>query len=388
MRRRAVGIRGVEMVVLVLLAFFPARLPAQTVLQPTEIAANAMAATVQIVSLDEGERRLGTGTGFLISNDGLIVTNFHVIHRARSLRVELANGDEHAEVFFLAGDPTHDIAILKITAEGLTSLSLQSEVEPVVGQRIYTMGHPLGQTATFSDGLVSALRTVEDVSLIQITAPISSGSSGGPVMNEAGEVIGIVTMMLRGGQNLNFAVPTRYVGPLLARGDAPRPFAASVLPRVERRGIAALGRPPLPERRRPASSAPGAGLPEPTDTWEAQVLRQIVSLEAELVAEGVARRSHPVELGALRNGQSEEIAIELEGGAPYAMIAVCDADCLDIDLQLFAPDSTLLEEDRRVSDLPHVRFLPATSGSYRLRVIMAGCQAEPCRYGVASFILR
>jgi hypothetical protein len=388
MRRLAVGVPRLEELVLVLGVLLPAHLCAQVALAPTEIAASAKSATVQIVSLDGNERRLGAGSGFVVSDDGVIVTNFHVIRRAHSLRVELPDGDEHAEVFYVAADPESDVAILKITAQGLAPLQLRTEDEPAVGERIYTMGHPLGQTATFSDGLVSALRTVSDVSLIQITAPISNGSSGGPVMNEAGEVIGIVTMMMRGGQNLNFAVPSRYVQPLLERGEAPRPFAASELPQVGRRGIAALGSPRVPERSRSSAPAPEADLPEPSDAWEEQVLRQILRLETALTAEGIARRSHPVELGALRNGQSDEVAIELEGGAPYALIAVCDVDCRDVDLQLYAPDGELLEEDRRVSDLPHLRFRPEEDGSYRLRVIMSGCSVEPCRYGVAAFILR
>jgi serine protease Do len=376
---------AVELFVLCGIAVAPAAAPAQVPLEPTEIAAQAQAATVQIRSLDRDGRRIGSGTGFVISADGMIVTNLHVVRRAHTLQIDLPTGEERRDVLFVAGDPGHDVAILKLSAEGHPWLPLREAPEAEVGQRIYTMGHPLGQTATFSDGLVSALRTVQDVDLIQITAPISAGSSGGPVMNEAGEVIGVATMMLRGGQNLNFAVPVRYVRPLLEQGTAPRPFAANLLPR-ERRGIALLGAPPA--GRAPRPSAPAASGTHTAEAAEEIVVRQIARLEAALAAEGVARRSHPIETGALRNGQTDTISIELRSGTPYAMVGVCDMDCTDVDLQLFAPDGTLLDEDVRVSDIPSVRFTPPVEGSYQLRVTMSGCTSDPCRYGVASFVLR
>jgi len=217
MRKVAVGLPDSGWIAVFLLVALTAPAGAQVALEPTQIAEQAKAATVQILSLDEQGRRLGSGTGFVISDDGLVVTNFHVIRSAHSLRIDLSDGDERTEVFYLGGDPANDIAVLRVAAAGLPFLRLHDEPDPAVGQRIYTMGHPLGQTATFSDGLVSALRTVADVSLIQITAPISSGSSGGPVMNDEGAVIGIVTMMLRGGQNLNFAVPRGTCGPCWKR---------------------------------------------------------------------------------------------------------------------------------------------------------------------------
>jgi hypothetical protein len=378
--------RGVALLLLPALVAAPTDLPAQASLEPTAIAALAREATVQVRSVDEHGRRIGSGTGFLISPDGMIVTNFHVIAGAHSLQVDPADGAEHAQVLYVAGDPGHDIALIKLAAGGLPWLRIREEPEAEVGQRIYTMGHPLGQTATFSDGLVSALRTVEEVGLIQITAPISVGSSGSPVMNDAGEVIGIATMMLRGGQNLNFAVPVRYVASMLARADVPQPFSSTLLPR-ERRGIALLGAPMAPSRppRPPRAPAP---TPAPVDAWERQVLRQIATLEAALVAEGVARRSHPVEMGALRNGESATIEMPLRPSTPYAFVGVCDVDCTDVDLQLLAPDGTLLDQDLRVSDVPSVRYTPRTEGMYRLRVTMSGCEAAPCRFGVAAFVLQ
>jgi S1-C subfamily serine protease len=383
------GISRINVVaVLLLLIYQP--LSAQNRPDATAIAAAAQAATVQIRSVDADGRRLGAGTGFLVSADGMIVTNFHVIQRAHSLEIELPNGDEYAEIYYVAGDPHHDIAILKISADGLAMLPLNGGSDAVVGQRIYTMGHPLGQTATFSDGLVSALRTVEAVTLIQITAPLSPGSSGGPVMNDEGEVIGIATMMMRGGQNLNFAVPSRHVQPLLDSSEGMRLFAAALLPEG-RSGVAVIGSSSAPDRAPPGSARRGGAADSrasaAADPWEAQVLRQIDQLEAMLVAEGATSGSRAVETGALGVGESTEITVRLEAGAAYALLGVCDVDCSDIDLGLYAPDGTLIDDDVRDSDLPYVVYVAATSGSYRIRVTMAHCDVAPCRYGVATFVL-
>jgi hypothetical protein len=378
--------RGLEILLLFLLAL-PLPVGSQLPRDPVEIAAMATAATVQIEVLDERGRTRGAGSGFVVREDGVVVTSFHVVQNGHSLRIVLANGDEHTAIDYLGGNPEHDIALLKLPAHGLHALPLGDCTAAQVGQRVYTMGHPLGQTATFSDGLVSALRTVEDVSVIQITAPISVGSSGGPVMNPAGEVIGIATMMLRGGQNLNFAVPVQYVLPLLAAETDPRAFSRSLLPRV-RSGIAALGRPSQPDRRPRAAGPPAsARIPEPRDEWEQQVLRQIAEIDSALTAEGVAERSNTVETGALSDGESDLLSIELRAGVPYAVIGVCDADCFDVDLRLFTPDGTLLERDVRLTDVPFVMFQPSTSGTYRLEITMSGCAVSPCRYAVGSFIV-
>ncbi|HLM69056.1 MAG TPA: trypsin-like peptidase domain-containing protein, partial [Longimicrobium sp.] len=197
-------------------------------LTPREIAAAAQRATVQIRALDARGGVGGMGSGFFVSPDGTIVTNFHVIEDAHALQVETFDGEVYDNVYYVTSDPRRDVAVLKVPVEGAVNLRMGSDTAAVVGAEVFAMGNPLGQTATFSDGLVSATRTVEGVSMIQISAPISSGSSGGPVMDARGEVIGVATMVLAGGQNLNYAVPVRYVRPLLEMGDPPQRFARSL----------------------------------------------------------------------------------------------------------------------------------------------------------------
>jgi S1-C subfamily serine protease len=203
---------------------------AQQSLTPAQIAERAARSTVQIRAFDAQNRRIQSGTGFVISSNGTIVTNYHVVQGAHALQIEINSNEIYDNVYYVTSDPRRDLVVLRIFVENLHPLALGSDVDAAVGERIYVMGNPLGQINTFSDGIVSAKRTVEGVALLQITAPISSGSSGGPVMNARGEVIGVATMGVRGGENLNFSVPVRYVRPLMAGGDRPQRFTASILP--------------------------------------------------------------------------------------------------------------------------------------------------------------
>lgn len=153
------------------------------------------------------------GSGFLVAPN-LLVTNAHVANAGNPV---LATGPVRIPLKIVNLDTKNDLATLSFTAD-LTSkpLSLASQaVNP--GEQVYVIGNPEGLEKTISQGIVSALRTDDGRELIQITAPISHGSSGGPVFNEKGEVIGVAVGMLGDGQNLNFAVPVKYVSQLLAK---------------------------------------------------------------------------------------------------------------------------------------------------------------------------
>jgi hypothetical protein len=357
---------------------------------PQEIAAAAGRATAQVRTLDARGQRLGGGTGFFTSPDGMITTNYHVIENAQSLQVETVDGEIFDNVFYVTADARRDIAILKIPIEGAISLRLGRDADVDVGAKVYVMGNPLGQTGTFSDGLVNSRRTIEGVVMLQISAPISPGSSGGPVMDERGEVIGIATMMLQGGQNLNFAVPVRYVRPLLSTGETPRRFTASLLPRTSD-GLANVGnaQPPVaaasPSRPAPRPAPRTSPRPAATEEWEAQVIRQLNVIEGYLAGEGY-NRSHGVVTGSLRQYQSEEIRTQLYAGMSYGIVGVCDNDCSDLDLRVYSPSGTLLERDTQVSEVPVVLLTPRANGSYKTRVTMSACSAAPCRYGISTFV--
>lgn len=163
-----------------------------------EIYAKSVSATVQI-NTDHG-----LGTGFFIDN-GTIITNYHVIEEASRISVHMRNGENFDVSYVLGYSKELDIAILRIPTTNDVLKPNQHGV--TVGETVYTIGSSLGLTDTFSDGIVTnSLRELEGTTYIQTNAAMSKGNSGGPLLNAYGEVIGINTMYLVDGQNLNFAI--------------------------------------------------------------------------------------------------------------------------------------------------------------------------------------
>ncbi|OPL07570.1 MAG: hypothetical protein AVO33_04535 [delta proteobacterium ML8_F1] len=162
------------------------------------------------------------GSGFLMDSSGIIVTNYHVIEGAASLVIELGeNRYRDDEIRILAAEEEWDLALLKIDVQiDCPPLKLGQGISQVrLGETVVAMGNPEGLKGTASDGIVSAVgRDVGmSIDLIQTTAPISKGSSGGPLLNLHGEVIGVNTLTIETGQNLNFAIPAEYILDLLDR---------------------------------------------------------------------------------------------------------------------------------------------------------------------------
>ncbi len=193
---------------------------------PAEIAKHSTPAIVSIRT----EHSLGTG--FVVDKDGLIATNLHVIVGRGRLVVILPDQRQFPVLEVVSHDPNVDLAIVRIAAHDLPTLSLGDSEAMHAGDPIVAIGHPLGLEDTVSNGLISAVRALDGVTVLQISAPIAPGSSGGPIFNERGEVVGVCTALLQGGQNLNFGVPSKYVRALL---DAPEPmsiaaFAAETAP--------------------------------------------------------------------------------------------------------------------------------------------------------------
>jgi S1-C subfamily serine protease len=180
-------------------------------LTPKEIAARAIPAIALI-------RFPGAlGSGFVVGADGRIATNLHVLGGGEHATVVLADGREFTEIEVLGIDPAHDLALLRVPARDLPVLPLGDSDAVKPGERVVAIGHPLGLGNTVSDGLVSAVREVDaSLRVLQVSAPISPGSSGGPLLNDRGEVIGVSTLIFTQGQNLNFGVPVAYLRPMLA----------------------------------------------------------------------------------------------------------------------------------------------------------------------------
>lgn len=165
---------------------------------------------VLVKSVDKDGQEIGIGSGFVVTKEGSIITNYHVIESAYNVSVEFPNGEVYTNLTYVVGNPYQDIAVLNIESKGeqFSPLILGDSENIQVGEQVIAIGNPLGWRNSLSDGLVSGIRQVDDLILLQITAPISPGSSGGALFNIKGEVIGITTIAsLWGAQNLNFAIP-------------------------------------------------------------------------------------------------------------------------------------------------------------------------------------
>lgn len=181
----------------------------------TDVAKQRKQCVVMVATYDKDGGTLGIGSGFIIQSDGVIVTNHHVIDGAFSASVRVSNGDIFDSVTLLESDKRRDLVVLKVRALKLPTCPLGDSDTADVGQHVIAIGNPIGLSQTVSDGIVSALRQMQGYRVIQLTAPISEGSSGGPLLNDLGDVIGVTTAGYDEGQNLNIAVPINYVKPLI-----------------------------------------------------------------------------------------------------------------------------------------------------------------------------
>lgn len=213
-----------------------------------EIVQQSTDAIVRIEAGDkDGEK---VGTGFVLDKSGLIATNLHVVAGSAQIKVKLHDGTPY-EVMQIAGiDAGRDLAVLRIRPKkDLETVRLGDSEQMSAGDQIVAIGNPLGVfDYSVSSGLISQVRPVCDSSearcppgglkLLQISAPISQGSSGGPLFNQFGEVVGVTTLIVAQGQSINFAVPGNYLKPLVAQpiAIAMDKFAADTSAADEERG--------------------------------------------------------------------------------------------------------------------------------------------------------
>lgn len=178
---------------------------------------------------DATGREAGRGTGFFVA-PRLLASNQHVVEGAYRVEALLPSGESAQVLGVVASDPVNDLVLLAIDSVAGPPLPLASSEALEVGEPIGVIGSPAGLAGTLSAGIVSALRPeglVEHVPqgeptppVFQISAPISPGSSGSPVLNLQGEVVGVAVSQLVYGQNLNFAVPLAPLRELVARGQS------------------------------------------------------------------------------------------------------------------------------------------------------------------------
>ena len=167
---------------------------------------------------DKTKQPISLGSGFVLEK-GKVVTNLHVIEGAKyGYVLENGSSKKHSIKGYFQIDKINDLAILSVPTLTAQPLAISNIEKPEIGEKIYAIGSPKGLSGTISEGIVSGIRSLENKSLIQITAPISPGSSGGPVINNKGEVIGVAVGTLTSGQNLNFAIPVNLLNDLKNKG--------------------------------------------------------------------------------------------------------------------------------------------------------------------------
>ena len=206
------------------LLFLPGAAAAQSPLPGKDIPAIAKAANGAIVTIimAANDKPIAQGTGFLVSADGVIVTNYHVIETGNVAVVKFPDDTAFPVDGVLATDKARDLAVIKIHGKTFRTLALGDSDDIQIGEEVVAIGNPLLLESTVSNGIISGVRTSKEQGgkFLQTTAPISRGSSGGPLFNKRGEVVGINTLYLKVGENLNFAIPVNDAKLLLSHQSA------------------------------------------------------------------------------------------------------------------------------------------------------------------------
>jgi S1-C subfamily serine protease len=165
------------------------------------------------------------GSGFILTKDGRILTNYHVIANPQKLEVTLSDKHKYPAKIILQ-DPAHDLALLQINANNLTPAVLSESRDLQVGQNVYAIGNPFGLNGTMTTGILSSIRSVREPqgatieNALQTDAAINPGNSGGPLLNSRGEVIGMNTLIATGGaeqsSGIGFAIPVDTIKAVLS----------------------------------------------------------------------------------------------------------------------------------------------------------------------------
>jgi hypothetical protein len=187
-----------------------------------------------IVKIEAGQEKIGTG--FILDKTGVVATNLHVVVGESAIRIKLSDGSQYQVTQIDGVDPARDLALLQIRpTKELPTLRLGDSDAMSAGDQVVAIGNPLGFDNAVTSGLISQVRPIcgkadiaankchQELTLLQISAAISPGSSGGPLFNQYGEVVGVTTAIITAGQNFNLAVPANYLKPLVAQRIAMTP---------------------------------------------------------------------------------------------------------------------------------------------------------------------
>lgn len=301
-----------------------------------QIAAQARQAVVTIETTNADGGEVALGSGFLVTADGVIITNWHVMVGAAAATVTLTNGEVFHHVAFLDGDPAIDIAVLKVPASNLPTLTMTADTPPV-GSRVVAVGSPLGLNDTVSEGIVSAVRVVRGRVLVQTTTPIGPGSSGGPLINAQGIVFAVSTLMLEGAPLMNFGVPAKSAMGFVRAGLQERALTEVFRPAPAHATRAAAPDPAPGRTSKPRADLSGtyflSSADRPDETPRRQLLVAgkdvgLLRLDREVVPVNVLRTNESGEVAfavadeAYAGYQTEKGFVYFAGGSADAVSAV------------------------------------------------------------------
>jgi len=178
-----------------------------------ELVKEIQPAVVTVITYDKDENLLGQGSGFFIDDKGHVITNYHILVGAYSAKVKACDGKAYPVKLVVAENENIDLIKVSVDMpEKAVKFVQLTNTAPEVAERVLVIGSPMGLEQTVSEGIVSAVRDIPTIGKIfQISAPISPGSSGSPVVDMEGKVIGVATFQFIEGQNLNFAVSGEHV---------------------------------------------------------------------------------------------------------------------------------------------------------------------------------
>jgi hypothetical protein len=355
---------------------FDPNAPYQLVPPRKDIPAIAKAAKGAIVTIIMGnnDKPFAQGTGFLVSADGVIVTNYHVIETGNVAIVKFSDGTTLPVDGVLAADKVRDLAVIKIHSKTFRTLTLGNSDHIQVGEEVVAIGNPLGLELTVSNGILSGVRTDKEAGgkFLQITAPITHGSSGGPLFNMMGEVVGITTLGIEGNGNLNFAIPIND-----ARNMLRDQSALHALPNE--------APPPAPaphdaDAQPPAEVLPTLEQKTACDTIAKGVYSEYALKEAAVKAR-ISYQSHfTVKSASCLVAIFDTMRIDLKEAdgtpAPFVMRTIVVSDAIEGTRYAQFSQSYKPGEESKLEELRSCGFVAPVSGGHALIVECVGAEPE------------
>lgn len=298
------------------------------------VAARAVRSNVLLVPISDTDSVKGVASVFFVDNRGTLVSSYHALRHADSMAVIDANEHLVQRVELLAVDRMHDLVLLRVGTPVPAFLSL-ARAAPAVGETVYTVGNPLGQKGSFAEGVLSAVRALsgtETVTALQVSAPISQGSSGGAVLNERGEVVGVAARVSDDGEIVGFAVHQTNVVALLRSQRAPVLFTRRALAAwVGPDSVEYLLETEIDDQPPSKAGAAEAGSRVPTESLN-YVQAQLRTRDSVAALIGYQPR-RGIDFVSLPPFGTTTFSMALPPGS-YQLIAVCDENGGDVDLQL------------------------------------------------------